>query len=109
MTEHTLDESGLVCSCHARFSTRWEASEHVGVSTGGPLATLSPSIEEGEVERFGAIDSAELADRSMVACLEAEGTTLTSDFRRRVAVRFGELMDVRRAALTPQHKDEVDV
>jgi hypothetical protein len=35
--EHVLDASGYNCSCHARFSTRWEAAEHAaGILTGPP-------------------------------------------------------------------------
>lgn len=50
---HTLDESGYNCSCHARFSTRWEAAEHAGLPHGGPLAALTkptpPASVSGEV------------------------------------------------------------
>jgi len=46
---HRLDASGYNCSCHARFSTRWEALEHAtGNLTGPPLIEASPTVgEEG--------------------------------------------------------------
>lgn len=50
---HVLDDSGLACSCHARFSTRWEAAEHAGLAHGGPLGALSHAspVDEGPWDR----------------------------------------------------------
>jgi hypothetical protein len=92
MGEHVLDERGLACSCHARFSTRAEADEH---ASRNPAAKAKRTLLGIEIPRDEL--AVRIAEASMGVRRPA-GSTPAEAFAQMEAIAPGQAALWRKAA-----------